>query len=102
MRVFNFKGLAKSFIKKLLVLDPRNRFNARQALEHPFITGHCGLSMPFVEKVKSKPSFNPITDSDSRLNLALNSNSNLKSHNKNDIVTGSDETFTVKNIKYLL
>ena len=34
--------LAKDFIRHLLVLDPRNRFTAREALNHPFITQHCG------------------------------------------------------------
>jgi serine/threonine protein kinase len=34
--------LAKDFIRHLLVLDPRARYTAHQALNHPFITQYCG------------------------------------------------------------
>jgi serine/threonine protein kinase len=37
---------AKDFIKKLLVLDPAHRWTASQALGHPFIVDHCGVSEP--------------------------------------------------------
>ncbi|KAJ3059902.1 hypothetical protein HDU98_004082 [Podochytrium sp. JEL0797] len=35
---------AKDFIRKLLVLDPKQRFTARQALAHPFVVKTCGTS----------------------------------------------------------
>ncbi|KAI8846103.1 kinase-like domain-containing protein [Chytridium lagenaria] len=34
---------AKDFIRKLLVLDPRQRATARSCLNHPFITNNCGV-----------------------------------------------------------
>ncbi|KAJ3216513.1 calcium calmodulin-dependent protein kinase type 1G [Dinochytrium kinnereticum] len=37
----NISDVAKDFIKKLLVLDPRQRFTARLALSHPFILNNC-------------------------------------------------------------
>jgi serine/threonine protein kinase len=49
--IFGFSGsglifyfhpsLAKDFIRHLLVLDPRQRYTARAALQHPFITQNC-------------------------------------------------------------
>lgn len=39
----NISEQAKSFIRHLLVLNPRERFTARQALLHPFIVNNCGL-----------------------------------------------------------
>ncbi|KAJ3135406.1 calcium calmodulin-dependent protein kinase type 1G, partial [Irineochytrium annulatum] len=38
----NISDTAKDFIRKLLVLDPRSRFTARAALNHPFIVNNCG------------------------------------------------------------
>jgi len=35
---------AKSFIRKLLVLEPGQRYTARQALNHAWIVSHCGPS----------------------------------------------------------
>lgn len=40
----NVSEKAKDFIKKLLVLDPTQRWTASQALGHPFIVDHCGRS----------------------------------------------------------
>jgi serine/threonine protein kinase len=34
-------NLAKDFVCKLLVIDPKVRWTAEQALNHPFITGNC-------------------------------------------------------------
>lgn len=42
----NVSDKAKDFIKKLLVLDPTQRWTATQALSHPFIVDHCGFSEP--------------------------------------------------------
>ncbi|KAI9325239.1 kinase-like domain-containing protein [Obelidium mucronatum] len=36
---------AKDFIRKLLVLDPRARLTARQALAHPFVVKTCGATL---------------------------------------------------------
>lgn len=33
--------IAKDFVCKLLVVDPKVRWTAEQALNHPFITGNC-------------------------------------------------------------
>ncbi|KAI9026815.1 calcium/calmodulin-dependent protein kinase 1 [Hyaloraphidium curvatum] len=33
---------AKDFIRKLLVLDPSQRYTTRQALAHPWVLRHCG------------------------------------------------------------
>ncbi|KAL3895724.1 MAG: hypothetical protein SGCHY_004527 [Lobulomycetales sp.] len=38
----NISEKAKNFIRHLLVLDPRSRYTADQALAHPFIVDHCG------------------------------------------------------------
>ncbi|KND01960.1 CAMK/CAMK1 protein kinase [Spizellomyces punctatus DAOM BR117] len=38
--------VAKDFIRKLLVLNPRERATAAQALQHPFITLNCGHTAP--------------------------------------------------------
>ncbi|KAI9347388.1 kinase-like domain-containing protein, partial [Obelidium mucronatum] len=38
----NISEDAKDFIRKLLVLDPRARLTARQALAHPFVVKTCG------------------------------------------------------------
>ena len=53
----NINKLAKDFIRKLLVLDPKQRFTAKDALNHPFITHHCGsgaapVDLPMVEKLQ--------------------------------------------------
>ncbi len=39
-----FDPLAKDFIRHLLVLDPKTRYTAEQALKHPFIVKHCGVT----------------------------------------------------------
>jgi len=38
----NISEKAKNFIRHLLVLDPKVRYTAEQALAHPFIVDHCG------------------------------------------------------------
>lgn len=38
----NISEQAKDFIRKLLVLNPRERYTAKQALRHPFIVSNCG------------------------------------------------------------
>lgn len=40
----NISETAKDFIRHLLVLDPRARYTAQQALKHPFIVKHCGVT----------------------------------------------------------
>ncbi|KAJ3328305.1 hypothetical protein HDU76_010193 [Blyttiomyces sp. JEL0837] len=40
----NISEDAKDFIRKLLVLDPRQRYDTKQALAHPFIVRHCGTA----------------------------------------------------------
>ncbi|KAJ3096585.1 calcium calmodulin-dependent protein kinase type 1G [Phlyctochytrium planicorne] len=37
----NISETAKDFIRRLLVLDPRQRFTAQSALAHPFIVNNC-------------------------------------------------------------
>jgi len=43
---------AKDFIKKLLVVDPKKRMTGKEALKHPWLTGHAP-SQPLV-KVSDK------------------------------------------------
>ncbi|KAJ3299862.1 calcium calmodulin-dependent protein kinase type 1G [Borealophlyctis nickersoniae] len=38
----NISESARDFIRHLLVLDPRSRYTAREALAHPYITNSCG------------------------------------------------------------
>lgn len=45
--------LAKDFIRHLLVLDPRARYTAQQALNHPFITQYCGYTETGSEPLRS-------------------------------------------------
>ena len=40
----NVSEKAKDFIRKLLVLDPKQRYTAIDALSHPFIVDHCGYT----------------------------------------------------------
>jgi endonuclease/exonuclease/phosphatase family metal-dependent hydrolase len=42
----NVSEKAKNFIRHLLVLDPKARYTAQQALSHPFIVDHCGHTPP--------------------------------------------------------
>ncbi|TPX68139.1 hypothetical protein CcCBS67573_g07281 [Chytriomyces confervae] len=42
----NITENAKDFIRRLLVLDPQQRFTARQALNHPFILENSARSQP--------------------------------------------------------
>ncbi|KAJ3222060.1 calcium calmodulin-dependent protein kinase type 1G, partial [Clydaea vesicula] len=44
----NVSDKAKHFIKHLLVLDPRQRYTAKQALDHPFIVDNCGRTTPTI------------------------------------------------------
>lgn len=55
IKVLNFKLiiLAKDFIRHLLVLDPRARYTAQQALNHPFITQYCGYTESAVSPTRS-------------------------------------------------
>jgi len=49
----NADHLAKDFIRHLLVLDPRARYTAQQALNHPFITQYCGSTDATLEQVSN-------------------------------------------------
>jgi calcium/calmodulin-dependent protein kinase I len=54
----NISDKAKDFIKKLLVLDPSQRWSASQALRHPFIVDHCGTpetQRPVVQAQVQRP-----------------------------------------------
>ncbi|KAI8610168.1 hypothetical protein BC830DRAFT_1246971 [Chytriomyces sp. MP71] len=42
----NISKEAKDFVRTLLVLDPRQRYSAKQALAHPYIVKTCGVSIP--------------------------------------------------------
>jgi calcium/calmodulin-dependent protein kinase I len=54
---------AKDFICKLLVVDPNLRWNAEQALLHPFITIHCRGYQTMIHKppkcIQIEPTCNP-------------------------------------------
>ena len=59
---------AKDFIRKLLVLDPRHRMTAKQAMHHPFIVQNCPETTPTILAAEmaahsistSAPTVNPI------------------------------------------
>ncbi|KAJ3242116.1 calcium calmodulin-dependent protein kinase type 1G [Chytriomyces hyalinus] len=42
----NISKEAKDFIRRLLVLDPKQRYTAKQALAHPYIVKTCGAPVP--------------------------------------------------------
>ncbi|KAI8829827.1 kinase-like domain-containing protein [Chytriomyces cf. hyalinus JEL632] len=42
----NISKEAKDFIRRLLVLDPKQRYTAKQALAHPYIVKTCGGPVP--------------------------------------------------------
>ncbi|KAI3649885.1 hypothetical protein MP228_005517 [Amoeboaphelidium protococcarum] len=49
---------AKDFVSKLLVVDPRKRYNAQQALDHPFLVNNC---------VGDQSRFQPLEDPESEI-----------------------------------
>jgi serine/threonine protein kinase len=61
----NVSEKAKNFIRHLLVLDPKARYTAQQALCHPFIVDHCGHTPPI-----TLPSINTsVTSRDNRTGM---------------------------------
>ncbi|KAI8806482.1 calcium/calmodulin-dependent protein kinase type 1 [Cladochytrium replicatum] len=65
--------IAKDFIRHLLVLSPKARYTARQALNHPFITLNCGVTPELVEERRVST-----TGTESKSNLAPNVQAHLK------------------------
>ncbi|KAI8804135.1 kinase-like domain-containing protein [Cladochytrium replicatum] len=65
--------IAKDFIRHLLVLSPKARYTARQALNHPFITLNCGVTPELVEECRVS-----ITGTEPKSNLAPNVQAHLK------------------------
>ena len=62
-------NVAKDFISKLLVVDPKKRLDAKAALKHSFITKRCAplTASPTVNQVSSRPVSvvnSPLTPSD--------------------------------------
>lgn len=47
--------IAKDFIRRLLVVDPKLRLTAQQALEHPFITENWGSTPPYTRAIINRP-----------------------------------------------
>ena len=62
---------AKDFIRRLLVLDPTQRYTARNALSHPFIVDNCGS----IERNEAENAIRPQT---SRGNAPIASGSGIK------------------------
>jgi serine/threonine protein kinase len=46
----NFSELAKSFFKKLCIYPPSERYDAKQALQHPWITRNIKAEIPLTQK----------------------------------------------------
>jgi len=44
---------AKDFISKLLVVDPKKRMTAKEALEHPWLSGHAKENKLKIDKMKN-------------------------------------------------
>ncbi|TPX35683.1 hypothetical protein SmJEL517_g01902 [Synchytrium microbalum] len=55
----NVSDSAKDFIRHLLVLDPKSRYTAKQALAHPFIVDNCGTAEQYEAAAATRPVAGP-------------------------------------------